>query len=99
MTAVSRQLVERGSYAAARGIAHPADASTRGICQRLHERQHGTGIGAEIRFEFEFAAREHYGDAVVADRPGEQELVTWLDGSCGDRNAGKQSANSRCRDV
>ena len=43
--------------------------------QRFDQRQHGARIGAKVGFEIELAARQQNGDAVIADRAGEQNLV------------------------
>ena len=78
--AIASQFVQRGGDTAARGIAHPANAGPSGDGQRLHQRQNGTRVGAEIGFEIEFSARQQDGDAVIADRSGEQNLVAGADG-------------------
>ena len=77
--AIARQFVERSGDAAARRIAHPANAAADGVRQRLHQRKHGARIGAEVRFQIEFAARQQDGDAVIADGAGEQNLVAGPD--------------------
>ena len=43
--------------------------------QRLDQRKHRAGVGAEVGFEIELAAGQQDGDAVIADRAGQQDLV------------------------
>jgi phosphoheptose isomerase len=73
--AIMRQFVQRGGNSAARRIAHPVNARTHRYGQRLYQRQHGARIGTQIRLQIQLAARQQNGDAVVADRAGEQDLV------------------------
>ena len=98
--AIAREFVERGGHAAARGIAHPANAGRRRGRQRFHQRQHGARIGAQVGFEIQFAARQQNRDAVIADRPGEQHFVAGPHGSrrrC--RRPGIEPADARSGDV
>ena len=73
--AVARQFVQRGRHAAAGRIAHPAHARTGSANQGFDQRQHGARVGTQVGFEIELAARQQDGDAVIADRAGEQDLV------------------------
>ncbi len=77
--AIARQFVERRGDAAARGIAHPANAGASGRYQRFDQRKHRARVGPKIGFEIEFAARQQNRDAVIADGTGEQDLVAGAD--------------------
>ena len=93
--AIARQFVQRCRHAAARRIAHPADARARRLDQRLHQRQHGAGIGAQVGLQFQFAARQQNRDAVIADRAGEQHLVAGRAPNADQRS--RREAGGRCR--
>ena len=89
MPAVAGQFVERSGHAAARGIAHPADARTCCAHQRFDERKHRARVGAQVRLKIEFSARQQNRDAVIADRSGEQNLIAGPHRARINRHAGR----------
>ena len=79
-SAISRQFIQRSGHAAARGIAHPANACAGFAHQRLNQRQHGARVGAQFGFQIEFSSGQQNGNAVIANRAREQNFVAWLHG-------------------
>ena len=78
----NRALIRSGMLRLRRGgIAHPADARSRRARQSLNHREHGARVGAEFGFEIEIAASQQNGDAVIADRAGEQDFIAGPNGS------------------
>ena len=75
------------------------DSGAHRVRQRLHQGQHGTGVGAEVRLQIEFTARQQNRDAVVADGPGKQDLVAAADRSRRDAQSRDQMADSGSGDV
>ena len=97
--AIARQFVERSGNAAARRIAHPANAGPSGLCQGFHQGKHGTRVRTKIGFQIEFAARQQNSDAVIADRSGKQNLVAGADGPRDRFSAGHRPPNAGRGDV
>ena len=93
--AIARQFIERGGDAAARRIAHPANARACFSGKRFDQRQHTARIRTEVGFKIEIAARQQNGDAVVANRPGQQNLVARAE-RCAHRCSDWES-DVRCR--
>ncbi len=76
---VTGELVERGGHAASRRIAHPAHRRRRRVQQCGHQRGDRPRVRAQIGFEVDITAREKDGDAVIAYRAGEDNLIARLD--------------------
>ena len=61
--------------------------------------KYGARVGAEIGLEIQVAARQQDGDAVIADRPGEQDLVAGTNGCGVDVDPVDEAADSGGGDV
>ncbi len=72
-----RDFVRDRRESAARRIAHEAQAIDRG--ERRGQRRHGRAIRLDGSLQLEFLAREHHGDAVIADRPADEQHVARAD--------------------
>ena len=72
------ELVEGGREAAARRVSEEPE-----LLAELHERRcelvNGDRVRADIRLERELAARQHHGHAVIADRAGDEDSVSFAD--------------------
>src|SRR5208282_1980168 len=90
---------EGGGDAAARGIAHPANAGANLTGERLNERKNGARVRAQIGFEIEIAAGEQDGDAMIADGAGEKNFVAGAHGLRRDFDAGEKAPDSGGGDV
>ncbi len=67
--------------------------------QGFDQRKHGARVGTKIGFEIELAARQQNGDAVIADGPGEQNLVADAHRARIDVHAVNQAADAGRGDV
>jgi len=66
--------VERRGDSAAHGVAHPSYPGRRGAGERFHQREHGSGVGTQVRFHAQLSACEKDGDAVIADGSRKHDL-------------------------
>ena len=74
---LQRQLVERGRQPAAGRVPHKAQAS---ILQRcLCQVQHTCGIGLNVTSESKFFTRQHYRNAMIANRSADNDCITVVD--------------------
>src|SRR5581483_3899873 len=68
------ELVQRRREAAAGRIAHPTELAAESA-QRVRFPVDRRGVALDVELEPEVAAREHDGDAVLRDRPGNEDDV------------------------
>jgi hypothetical protein len=68
-------LVEHGGHAATGGVPQRVHRAADGVEQVADQSGHGRSVRADVRFEVEFPAGQHDGDAVVPDRARHQHDV------------------------
>ena len=99
VTAIPRQFVEGSGHAAARRIAHPANARASFANESLNQWKHGARVGLKFGFQVQISASQQYRDAMIADRAGEQNLVAGPHRLRRDLDAGEQTPDSGRGDV
>jgi hypothetical protein len=86
-----------GGHAAAGGIAR-APHGGRGIEQTRHQVGERRGIRGDIGDDVQLTARQQDGDAVVANRPGDQHGIARLHVDCVQAHRALQDAHTGCVD-
>src|SRR5277367_3093079 len=99
-TAVAGKFIQRCGNASTSRITHPAHTRCGAFSHGFYKRKDGTRIRLKVRrLQVKFAARQQNGDAMIANWPGEDNLVPCAHGLRAKIYATQRSPNARGRDI